>query len=105
MSRTTIDNSFCSAVRIVSVKSGLPLLIASDIEGCITPPDRTEIDLLKFHRLRAYCEFVKANPEFPQIIALTGRSQGYVELLAQSLGMLNSPFDIPFVIENGAALY
>lgn len=103
--KKSIDRLFHSAIKIVSVKSELPLLIASDIEGCITPAYRTEIDLRKFQKLRAYCEFVKANPKFPQIVVYTGRSQGYVELLAQSLGMLNSPFDIPFVIENGAALY
>lgn len=103
--KKSIDRLFRSAVKIVSTKTELPIIIASDVEGCITPPYRTEVDLRKFQRLRTYCEFVKANPEFPQIIIFTGRSQGYVELLAQSLGMLNSPFDIPFVIENGAALY
>ena len=103
--KKSIDRLFRSAVKIVSTKSELPIIIASDVEGCITPPYRTEVDLRKFQRLRTYCEFVKTNPEFPQIIIFTGRSQGYVELLAQSLGMLNSPFDIPFVIENGAALY
>lgn len=101
----SIDRIFRSAVKVVSRKTDLPIVIASDVEGCITPPYRTQVDLRKFQRLRTYCEFVKANPEFPQIVVFTGRSQGYVELLAQALGMLNGPFDIPFVIENGAALY
>jgi hypothetical protein len=103
--RKAIDNLFRSAVKVVSTKSVLPVIIASDVEGCITPPYRTDIDLRKFQRLRTYCEFVEANPDFPQIVIFTGRSQGYVELLAQCLGMLNSRVDIPFVIENGAALY
>jgi len=36
----------------------------------------------------------------------TGRSQGYVELLAQSLGIVDrGNIDLPFVIENGSAIY
>jgi len=103
--RNSNKSRYGSSVQVVSKKTVLPTILASDIEGCITPPYRTEIDLSKFQRLRAYCEFVKLRPEFPQIIVFTGRSQGYVELLAQVLGMLDSPCDIPFVIENGAALY
>jgi HAD superfamily hydrolase (TIGR01484 family) len=94
-----------SVERVGPPKADLPLFIAADIEGCITPGDRAEVDLRKFQRLRCYCEFVKANPEYPPLVIFSGRSQGYVELLAQSLGMLNSPLDLPFVIENGSALY
>jgi hydroxymethylpyrimidine pyrophosphatase-like HAD family hydrolase len=83
----------------------LPRLLLSDIEGCITPLYRAQVDLVKFSRLRAYCEFVQENRDFPQLVFYTGRSQGYVELLAQSLGILDSARDLPFVIENGAALY
>jgi hypothetical protein len=35
----------------------------------------------------------------------TGRSQGYVELLAQSLGMVKDDRDLPVAIECGTALY
>lgn len=103
-----IDRFFEAQVRITSPKKKLPLFIATDIEGCLTPPDRAKINLRKFQKLRAYCEFVNSKPgyRYPQIILFTGRSQGYVELLAQSLGMLgDSRPDVPFVIENGAALY
>ena len=94
-------------VKIVSHKKDLPLLIVADVEGCITPPHRTEVDLQKFQRLRAYCEFVKSEDgrQFPPLVIYTGRSQGYAELLAQSLGMIDSSRDLPFVIENGMALY
>lgn len=102
-----MDRAFRSGVRIVSPKKVLPLLIVADAEGCITPPHRTEVDLRKFQRLRAYCEFVKseAGQEFPPLLIYTGRPQGYVEMLAQVLGVVDSPLDLPFVIENGAALY
>ncbi|MHA7871210.1 MAG: HAD family hydrolase [Hyphococcus sp.] len=92
-------------VRIIDEGKDKPWLIAADIEGCITPPDRTQVDVTKFAKLRRYCEFTKQNINLPQVIFFTGRSQGYVELLAQSLGLLNTPYDLPFVIENGAALY
>lgn len=101
----SIDRLFRSAVRIVERRDELPFFIAADIEGCITPSNRGDVDLRKFQRLRGYFEFVKKNPEYPQIVIYSGRSQGYVELLAQSLGMLHAPLDLPFVIENGSALY
>lgn len=94
-------------VKIVSHGKDLPLLIVADVEGCITPPRRTEVDLQKFRRLRTYCEFVKSGDgrQYPPLVIYTGRSQGYVELLAQSLGMIDDSRDLPFVIENGTALY
>jgi len=101
----SIAKLFRSSVRVVKSISDMPILFASDIDGCIVPPNRAEVDLVKFARLRRYCEFVKEHKEYPQVIFFTGRSQGYVELLAQSLGMVGSSVDVPFVIENGAALY
>ncbi|MEA3324259.1 MAG: HAD hydrolase family protein [Euryarchaeota archaeon] len=95
-------------IKEVNRKKKLPIFIVVDIEGCITPPDRTEIDLQKFQRLRCYCEYVRKSNErkFPPLVICTGRSQGYVELLAQSLGMVDGGnMDLPFVIENGSALY
>jgi len=102
-----IDRLFRSGVSVVSPEKDLPLLIVADCEGCITPADRSEVDLRKFQRLRGYCEFVKskAGRDFPPIMVYTGRPQGYVEMLVQSLGMIDSAFDLPFVIEHGAALY
>lgn len=95
-----------TSVTILNKKETLPIFIATDIEGCITPQNRGEIDLSKLEKLNAYCQFVKSNSIYPQIVFFTGRSQGYVELLAQCLGMINGmPLDLPCVIENGAALY
>ncbi len=83
----------------------LPVIIAADIEGCITPPERSMIDLSDFARLRAYGDFARDQPQYPPLVLFTGRSQGYVELMAQSLGLIDASRDVPFVIENGAALY
>lgn len=103
-----IDRNFLYKVREVESIKDLPIFIALDIEGCITPPYRTQIDLRKFQRLRGYCDYVKCDNEgkFPPIVIYTGRSQGYVELLAQALGTTdNNNLDLPYVIENGSALY
>lgn len=86
----------------------LPALISSNVEGCITPAGRSDVDLKLFWKLRAYHERVidKNTPDlYPPIVLCTGRSQGYVELLAQELGMINENRDIPMIIENGCALY
>jgi len=101
----SIERFFRSTVKVTSAKEHLPLLFAIDISGCISPSDRSVIELRKLQRLRGYCNFVRANPEFPKIVFYTGRSQGYLEFLVQSLGMISNPFDIPHIIENGAALY
>lgn len=103
-----IDHNFRYNVREVKSIKDLPIFIALDIEGCITPPYRTQIDLRKFQRLRGYCDYVKYDNEkkFPPLVIYTGRSQGYVELLTQALGMTDdNNLDLPFVIENGSALY
>jgi len=103
----SIDQLFRSAVKVSTPGKDLPIFIAVDVEGCLTPPHRAEVNLRQFQRLRGYCEFVKtsAGQQYPPIVIYTGRSQGYVELLAQSLGMINPSLDLPFVIENGSALY
>ena len=80
---------FKRLIKIRDAEAELPYAFAFDIEGCITPPNREEINLRKFQKLRAYCDFIKENNKYPPIIIYTGRSQGYVELLAQSLGMLD----------------
>jgi len=106
--RERIDRMFQpQPPRVRPRDADLPSLILTDVEGCITPADRSLVDLRKMQRLRSYCEFVKseAGRGFPPVVLYTGRAQAYVELLAQSLGMINKALDIPFVIENGAALY
>ena len=104
----SMDRLFSFTPKIVGRSiTNLPAFIATDVEGCITPPHRAEVNLRKFQRLRTYCEFVRsdAGRRYPPLVIYTGRSQGYVELLAQSLGMINETMDLPFVIENGSALY
>lgn len=104
----SMDRLFSFTPKIVGRSiTNLPAFIATDVEGCITPPHRAEVNLRKFQRLRTYCEFVRsdAGRRYPPLVIYTGRSQGYVELLAQSLGMVNQSKDLPFVIENGSALY
>lgn len=102
-----LDKLFRSAVKIISTKKEIPLFIAVGVDGCLTPPYRTEIELRKFQKIRAYCELVKRNggQAFPPLVIYAGRSQGYIELLAQSLGMINPSLDMPFIVENGSALY
>ncbi|MCK4796504.1 MAG: hypothetical protein KAT05_03940 [Spirochaetes bacterium] len=103
----SINRNFFSKVKQVRIMKDLPIFFVVDIEGCITPPHRTQINLRQFQRLRGYCDYVKLYPEkkFPPFVIFTGRSQGYVELLAQSLGVTENNLDLPFVIENGSALY
>jgi hydroxymethylpyrimidine pyrophosphatase-like HAD family hydrolase len=88
-----------------SPKRGLPKLIAMDIEGCITPSGRQAVDMVKLQRLRVYCDLTRRDQSYPPVIFYTGRSQGYAELLAQELGIVDDPRDIPCVIESGTALY
>ncbi len=101
-----VEHAFRGRVKVVSPKANLPILIAA-CAHCITPPLGEELDLRKFQRLRAYCEFVQTadGEDYPPLLIVTGRSQGYARMLAQTLGMVEGPLDLPFVIENGTALY
>lgn len=99
-----IEKLFESSIKVISRKKKV-LFFAVDISGCITPVDRSEISLIDLQRLRSYCEFVMKNPEYPTIVFYTGRSQGYLEILLQTLNMLGYPFTFPHIIENGTALY
>jgi hydroxymethylpyrimidine pyrophosphatase-like HAD family hydrolase len=105
--RRALDEAFEPAVHVVEPRANLPIFIAADVEGCLTPPQRAVIDLRKFQRVRAYSEFVRADTSglFPPIVIFTGRSQGYVELLVQALDLMDPALELPFVIENGCALY
>jgi hypothetical protein len=104
--RRIVDRAFRSEVKIISHRENLPLLIVTGAH-CVTPPFGGGIDLRKFQRLRAYCEFIQSEDgqKFPPLLVVTGRSQGYAHMLAQALGMVDGPLDLPFIIENGAALY
>lgn len=92
--------------------------ICGSVDGCITPADRGNVDILKILKLKTYLSCLINNGNYggeenkkPIIIISTGRSQGYVELLCQVLGLSSGLVcdtvykDISFVIENGAALY
>jgi len=102
-----LDDLFEPAVRVVDTPETLPIFIATDVEGCLTPPQRSLLDLRKFQRIRSYSDFARANREqgYPPLVMFTGRSQGYVELLVQALGMIDPDLDLPSVIENGCGLY
>lgn len=101
-----IRRMFQELVRAPSTpKDDLPKLIALDIEGCITPSGRSAVELVRLQRLRAYCDLAIRDPRYPPVVFYTGRSQGYVELLAQELGIINDRRDLPCVIESGTALY
>lgn len=94
----------------VAVRDGgkqIPQFVALDVEGCITPRDRAPVDLTHFARLRAYCDWRRDGHEnYPPLVIFTGRSQGYVELLSQTFNLIDGEQgQVPFVIENGSALY
>jgi hypothetical protein len=101
-----VEHAFRGRVKVVSPKVNLPILIVAGAH-CVTPPFDEELDLRKFQRLRAYCEFIQTEDgeDYPPLLIVTGRSQGYARMLSQSLGMVEGPLDLPFVIENGTALY
>ena len=100
-----LDQAFRSSVKTVASVSVMPSFFAVDVSGVITPSDRGNIDLRKLQRLRSYANFIQNKSEYPPIVFFTGRSQGYVELLLQSLNMIKMPLDLPHIIENGSALY
>lgn len=102
-----LDGLFEPTVRVVAPRVAFPIFIATDVEGCLTPPYRSPLDLRKFQRLRSYSDFARQNREqgYPPIVVFTGRSQGYVELLVQALGIIDLELDLPSVIENGCGLY
>jgi hydroxymethylpyrimidine pyrophosphatase-like HAD family hydrolase len=105
-----LDDDYAPTVQVVAAPEApesLPVFIATDIEGCLTPPHRSPLDLRKFQRVRSYSDFARDNREqgYPPLVLFTGRSQGYVELLVQALGMIDPNLDLPSVIENGCGLY
>ncbi|MEH2078805.1 MAG: hypothetical protein V7K89_01955 [Nostoc sp.] len=95
------------SIRTYEVSGEFPILIGTNVEGCISTAYRGSIDIVKIAKVRAYCDFLKTDKgnKFPPIVICTGRSQGYVELLAQILGLANDDLDVPFIIEMGAAVY
>lgn len=105
--KTQVDAVLSSQVRQEKRHKDLrlPTLIAADIEGCITPAYRGSLDLVRLQRVEAYCRFRLRNPQYPPLVFFSGRSQGYVELLSQALGLVDQVPEVPSVIENGSALY
>jgi HAD superfamily hydrolase (TIGR01484 family) len=79
-------------------------LVVSDVEGVITPPKRTASNLRGQKGIQEYC---KLAPKYqsPPIILVTGRPAPYVEAVIQDIGALGPYFNIPSVIENGAAFW
>jgi hypothetical protein len=76
-----------------SPKRAFPKLLVMEIEGCITPSGRQTVNLVKFQRLRVYCELARRDPSYPPVVFYTGGSQGYAELLAQELGLVDDARD------------
>jgi hydroxymethylpyrimidine pyrophosphatase-like HAD family hydrolase len=105
--RRRLDGLFEPIVRVVATPGALPIFIATDVEGCLTPPHRSTVELRKFQQIRSYSDFARVNSAkgYPPLVMYTGRSQGYVELLVQALGLNDPNLDLPSVIENGCALY
>ena len=77
-------------------------LILLDIDGCIMPPNRASVDIDKLKELQST---IKNLDKSYKVTIFTGRSQGYVEFLAQVLHIVDLDYEVPFVIENGTALY
>lgn len=102
-----IDKLFEESVGLYKLAGEIPSLIGANVEGCISDVYRGTVDLRKLFQVRAYYNFLKTDEgkKYPPLIICTGRSQGYVELLAQILGLTNDGLDLPFIIEMGAALY
>ncbi len=94
----------------VNLYDGKPIrLVASDVEGCITPALRTKLNLYGTCLIQSYSEAVNrtAGKEdaLPPIILVTGRAASYTELVYQATGAFGNGFNIPSVTENGAVFY
>lgn len=86
-------------------------LVASDMEGCITPAKRTPVNIWGMGLIQEYCAEVnkrhedKSKEPIPPIILVTGRSTGYVESIIQNINALGPAFKFPSIIENGALFW
>ena len=82
-----------------------PEMIFSDTEGVMTSIDRENSAIDDIVMFRSYLGKLSELGK-SKVIINTGRCQGYVEMLCQILGIANNAhYDIPHIIENGAALY
>lgn len=78
-------------------------LIVSDIEGCITPPNRGIMIPSDLTPIAAYCEAARKDKKLPPLVLCTGRQIPYVECVAQLIGAFFPGF--PSIVESGAFLY
>jgi HAD superfamily hydrolase (TIGR01484 family) len=78
-------------------------LIITDIEGCITPPNRGMMTPADFLPIVDYCQKASLDNDLPPLVFCTGRQIPYLECVAQ---LTNAFFpNFPSVAENGAFLY
>ncbi len=71
------------------------MILVSDVDGCLTPGRFQPLDLSAAALLK---DFIKENNVF--LILASGRSQAYMECLAQILDI-----NTPYICENGAAVF
>ena len=83
---------------------GVYQLIATDVEGCLTPADRSATRLHSLDYIQRFCAGINRG-EFPPLILVTGRNAPYCEKVIQDIGAMGQTFGIPSVIENGAVFY
>lgn len=78
-------------------------LIVSDVEGCITPPNRGIMDPSQLLPIARYCKACREGAPLPPLVLCTGRQIPYVEAVSQMIGAFFPGF--PSIAENGAFLY
>lgn len=74
-------------------------LFLTDIDGCLAEPYRP-FDLRAFARLRAWIEAAETDPTLPRLGLCSGRAYGYVEAVAQALGLRG-----PALFESGGGRF
>jgi HAD superfamily hydrolase (TIGR01484 family) len=78
-------------------------LIITDIEGCITPPNRGMMNPEDFLPIVNYCQKARLGNDLPPLVFCTGRQIPYLECVAQLTNAFFPAF--PSVADNGAFLY
>lgn len=79
---------------------GLIWFVLSDVDGVITPGERSMVDLEILRRLADYNHLCLKDPAVPAITLCTGRPAPYVEMLAQMLDVF-----LPCIFEHGAGMF
>jgi len=88
-----------------------PRKIAADVEGCVTPGVRSPYNLEGMAEIKTYNkmanEFYEKYGEevFPSLFFVTGRPGSYMEGVIQAVGAMGPAFEMPSVVENGAAYW